>query len=273
MPYKKLSKILQLLKTVYSYDNTDYSKKYFGEIGYKTDCLSPDDADLLRQHNLQPNNFQTLSHDELLGAFLKLRESTSLTWQSCSRFFIKGLSGDLPRYRQTLMSFHFMSGLEAHAFAPSQRHVNCDVCGLPKQSVFDRTHALYTYYLGHSWNETPANFLPELEEASTFEPPEVTKEQIARLSALLRAINDASKDETPGQLEKRIASLKLLPKADKYKRYGMLQTLAVTGVLPSDPETDGQPARSDIVHPLAGWRGRMGVDYEVASKVFPDLAD
>ena len=273
MPYKKLSKILQLLKTVYSYDNTDYSKKYFGEIGYKTDCLSPDDADLLRQHNLQPNNFQTLSHDELVGAFLKLRESTSLTWQSCSRFFIQGLSGDLPRYRQTLMSFHFMSGLEEHAFAPSQRHLNCDVCGLRKQSVFDRTHALYTYYLGHSWNETPANFLPELEEASTFEPPEITKEQIARLSALLRAINDASEDETPGQLEKRIASLKLLPKADKYKRYGMLQTLAVTGVLPSDPETDGQPARSDIVHPLAGWRGRMGVVYEVASKVFPDLAD
>ncbi|MBU42311.1 MAG: hypothetical protein CMN76_03755 [Spirochaetaceae bacterium] len=93
MPYKNLSKILQFLKTVYSNDNTDYSKKYSREIGYKTDCLSPDEAELLRQHNLQPNNFPTFSHDELLGAFLKLRKTTSLTGKSCSRFFIKGLSG------------------------------------------------------------------------------------------------------------------------------------------------------------------------------------
>ena len=272
MPYKNLSKILQSLKTVYSNDNTDYSKKYSGEIGYKTDGLSPDEAELLRQHNLQPNNFQTYSHGDLVSAFLKLRDTTSLTWMSCSRFFIKGLSGELPRYRQTLMSFHFMSGLENHAFMPSKRHANCDICSLPLKSVFDRTHALYTYYLGHSWNETPAHFLAEVEDASTFEAPEVTREQVEKLSSLLQAISDASQDETPGQLEKRIASLKLLPKTDKYKRYGILQTLAVTGVMPGDPDSGNQPARSDIVHPLAGWRGSMGVDYDVASTIFPDFA-
>ncbi|KCZ86085.1 hypothetical protein HAD_10370 [Hyphomonas adhaerens MHS-3] len=273
MPNKKRSKILKLLKAVYSYDNTDYEMKYSGEIGYKTDGISPADAELLRQHNLEPNNFQTFSHDDLVRAFLKLRETTPLTLETSSRYYIRGLSGDHPRYRQTLMSYLFMAGLEDHAFTPSQRHVNCDGCGLPQQTVFDRTHALYTYYLGHSWNETPAHFLPELEEASDWEAPEVTTVQVEKLSSLLQAISDASEDETPGQLEKRIASLKLLPKTDKYKRYGILQTLAVAGILPSDHDTDGQPARSDIVHPLAGWRGGMGVDYDVASKVFPDLAD
>ncbi|MBY4891391.1 hypothetical protein KUL25_01285 [Rhodobacteraceae bacterium N5(2021)] len=73
---------------------------------------------------------------------------------------------------------------------------------------------------------------------------------------------------------------------DKYKRHGILQTLAECGILPNDlvmPLYKGArtqvefweahkrlkgSARSDIVLPLAGRRGRMGVDLDRYHDVF-----
>ncbi|MFF4291927.1 hypothetical protein ACFY0R_42675, partial [Streptomyces sp. NPDC001633] len=80
---------------------------------------------------------------------------------------------------------------------------------------------------------------------------------------------------TPGQLEKSIARARLLPRTDKYQRYGILIALAELGVLPNTllpPSIDrfvsrtecqaayrrvrGAP-RSDITLPLAAWRGGL----------------
>lgn len=85
---------------------------------------------------------------------------------------------------------------------------------------------------------------------------------------------------TPGQLEKVLGTRKLLPRTDKYQRYGILQALAELGIMPNPylpPSLDrailvaerheaGRQvpggSRSDIVLPLAGWRGEIGIDQD-----------
>lgn len=88
----------------------------------------------------------------------------------------------------------------------------------------------------------------------------------------------------PGGLQKELA--KVLPRTDKYQRYGILAALAEVGVLPNpvlSPSLDrfvsnterleasrrvrGGP-RSDIVLPLAAWRGGDGVDRARVSELF-----
>lgn len=122
--------------------------------------------------------------------------------------------------------------------------------------------------MGHSWNEIPKDFLLELLEIYSVQKLEISKDHIKRFINLLTEIDNAPSDETPGQLEKRLAKSNILPKTYKYKRYGILQTLAVIGVLPTRAENDHQPARSDIVLPLAGWSGKFGVDFDKAKHVF-----
>lgn len=267
------SKVLNILKKVYHYTNEDYDADYNGEVGYKTDFLTAEQHRLLEEANLIPNNFEELTHDSLLEGFLEIQSSGKLSLDFCTALFIKGLSGNFPRYRQTLISFWYMREISHHEFKESSSSANCSVCGLPESTVTDRTHNLYTYYLGHSWNEEPENFLAELQEISEIDKPQVSDDEIERFISLLQEINKAEADETPGQLEKRLAKSKLLPKTDKYKRYGILQTLAVVGVLPTNPEFDNQPTRSDIVLPLSGWRGELGVDFDRLNEIFKVKAD
>lgn len=262
------SKLVGLLKKTYHHDNSDYETLYFGEIGRKTDFLTEEQHSLLKEADLAPNNFEKLTHDGLLKGFLKIKGSESISSEFCAKLFIKGLSGDFPRYRQALMSYWYLSELSAHKFKASKLANTCAICGLPETAIMDRTHTLFTYYLGHSWNEIPAHFLADLQEIMAVETPELTDNDVENFTRLLREIEKAELDETPGQLEKRIAKSKLLPKTDKYKRYGILQTLAVVGILPSCSSYDSQSVRSDIVPPLSSWRGELGIDIDKVYEVF-----
>ena len=262
------SKVFGLLKKAYHHDNADYEKCYYGEVGRKTDFLTQEQSSLLKEAGLAPNNFKQLTHDGLIKGFLALQKSEKLSLAFCTTLFIKGLSGAYPRYRQTLMSYWFLNEVSAHKFKKLETTNACAICALPQTKVVDRTQTLLTYYRGHSWNERPAHFLAELQEITAVEIPELTESDVERFTSLLREIDKAETGETPGQLEKRIGKSKLLPKTDKYKRYGILQTLAVVGVLPSRSNFDRQPARSDIVGPLSGWRGELGVDFDKANEVF-----
>lgn len=259
---------LKLLKKVYHHENTDFESLYLGEIGRKTEFLTASEKALLEKENLKPNNFERCSHNELVARFQTVKSDQRLSLKFVASLFLKGLSGEVPRFRQTLMSYWYLSQLTAHDFVASPTSINCAICSLPNEVIHDTTQNLYTYYLGHSWNEHPAKFVCELEDILNYPEPMVKESDRKRLVALLTAIRRADKDETPGQLEKRIAKAKVLPKTDKYKRYGILQTLAVTGILPSDPSKDKQPSKSDIVLPLAGWRGELGIDENRVAQIF-----
>jgi hypothetical protein len=232
---------------------------------------------------LKPNNFETFEHDNSLHRMLKLRDHEKLTLDFAASMFLKGLTGEMPRGRQTLMSFLYIKHLHGHPFVG---HENCEMCGLPKVETIDKTHALYGYYSGHSWNEKPLKFLIELDEALTFQKPEITISEIDHLTSFLDFIAISDGEETPGKLEKRLSSIKILTETDKYKRFGILQTLSECGILPNSyikPKYDGftsqvdlwkasdkvkTSCRADVILPLAGWTGENGVDHERAKLIF-----
>ncbi|WP_179317795.1 hypothetical protein [Winogradskyella undariae] len=265
---KNKNKALKILKKVYHYTNTDYDTTHLGEVGYKTDFLSKDQWQILEENNLKPNQFKTHTHNNLVSDFLKLKKNDKLSLEFAKALFIKGLTGEFPRFRQTLISYLYLQDISTHDYTPQKGYSNCEICGLPEKTIDDRTHNLFTYYLGHAWNEYPKHFVAELEDIMQYPIPEITEKDKDMLVLLLLFIEKANDNETPGQLEKRIGKEKLLPKTDKYKRYGILQTLAILEILPHKDTFDKQPARSDIVMPLAGWRGELKVDFKKAREIF-----
>jgi hypothetical protein len=218
---------------------------------------------------------ETIGHDEAINRFFSLKNNNKLTEDFAVAMFYKGISGEYIRGRQTLMSYIYLKHLPEHKFTGEKI---CDICGLPKTEAIDKTDILSTFYSGHSWNELPLHYLIELEEIIDIEKPIITELDKNLLDNLLGIIDMAEKDETPGKLEKRIGGNKILKKTDKYKRYGILQTLAECGILPNkliiprydkfiefkemleiDKKLKGS-IRSDIILPLAGWKGEYGIN-------------
>lgn len=276
-------KIISILKKIYFYENGVYNPELNRQEHLIPATVTQTDLNLLESKGLKPNNFETFDHDHALTRMLVLRKNKKLTLDFAVSLFLKGLSGEMPRARQTLMSFIYLKNLHAHQFSGES---TCEVCSLPKLETEDKTHSLYTYYLGHSWNEQPLHFLIELEEAITFENPEITEANKKQLTDLMIFIAQADPQETPGQLEKRMAKHKVLGQTDKYKRYGILQTLAECGILPNTlikPKYDEFTTckeiwkaneklttshRSDIVLPLAGWKGEFAVNVQRLKEIF-----
>jgi hypothetical protein len=277
-------KILSILSKVYFHENGDYNTK-LNRLEHKIpDTVSQADLELLDKQGLKPNNFETFKHDDALERLLKLQKNKKLSLDFVTSLFLKGVTGEMPRGRQPLMSYLYLKHLSKHKFKGDDD--TCEICGLPKVETEDRTHALYSYYLGHSWNEEPLHFLIELEESLTFDKPEITKADKDKLAGLIKFIAKASDKETPGQLEKRLASNKILAQTDKYKRYGILQTLTECGILPNtfikpkyekfSSQTEIWKAseklttsfRSDIILPLGGWKGANGVNTKRYNEIF-----
>ncbi|WP_342331268.1 hypothetical protein [Pedobacter sp. FW305-3-2-15-E-R2A2] len=279
--------IAKILKKIYVQD-ADYNKK-LDSWEYKIPkTLTDSELESLKVLDLLPNQFETFEHDIALQRLMNLKNHKKLSLPFVTALFLKGITGENVRGRQTLMSFIYLKHLPEHKF---QGNESCEICGLPKKETLDKTEELYSYYSGHSWNELPLHFLIELEEALKFDQPETTESDHQKLVELLSFIAEAEKDETPGQLEKRIAKHKVLPNTDKYQRYGILQTLAACGILPNDyfePAYDKfstqkelweiskkmkGSSRSDVILPLAGWRGINKVNLKKYKEIFVDLME
>lgn len=276
-------KIISILKKVYSCENGSYNSDLDRHEHKVPDSVSQEDLNLLIDNGLAPNNFETFEHDSSLERLLMLKGNSKLTLDFAKAMFLKGITGEFPRGRQTLMSYIYIKNLSNHKFEGKE---TCEICGLPKKKTIDKTYQLYTYYLGHSWNEIPIHNLIELEEILTYEKPDITKEDKDKLIELLNFISKSDPAETPGKLEKRIAKNKVLPKTDKYKRYGILLTLSECGILPNGfilptydkfstrrelwkaSESLTTSHRSDIVLPFGGWKGEKAIDYERYKEMF-----
>ncbi|MER6499963.1 hypothetical protein ABT218_11345 [Streptomyces sp. NPDC001455] len=195
----------------------------------------------------------------------------SLDVDSVLSAFIAGIGGSALRGRQIVISYAWACHL---ADAPRGPQAVPD-CGLEEVEWVDVTEVLVRIACGWAWNELPARYLPDLEVAAAQGLPEATDEDRNVLDALLDHIAAQPEGTTPGQLEKSIARARLLPRTDKYQRYGILIALAELGVLPNTllpPSIDrfvsrtecqaayrrvrGAP-RSDITLPLAAWRGGL----------------
>ncbi len=234
-----------------------------------------------------PNDFRVVGHDQLLADILAA--DASVSWDAVFDGFMLGCSGRWPRGRQTLISAARARQLTEHAFeGPDDGDPDriCERCGLPRRSRWDQSDETFRLYWGYAWNETPSTWWVDLDERARAEMPTLEDADVEAFAALLRAIDEAPPDETPGRLEKRLGKAKLLPGADKYRRYGILIALGEVGVLPNTSvpasydaaltpserhaahEALGQSHRSDVVLPLAGWRGELGVDWARAEWMF-----
>ena len=276
-------KLIGILKKVYHHENGFYNSDLDRHEHIIPDSVSSEEMNALIDNGFKPNDFETFEHDSSLERLLQLKENAKLTLDFATAMFLKGLTGEFPRGRQTLMSYIYIQNLYQHEFEGKD---SCEISGLPKKKTIDKTHQLYTYYLGHSWNEVPVNFLIELEEILEYEKPKVMPEDKNKLLELLSLISESDSNETPSKLEKRIAKSKVLPKTDKYKRYGILLTLSECGILPNEfisPTYDKFSTRkeiwkasenltishrSDIVLPFGGWKGENGVNYERYEEIF-----
>jgi len=143
-------KVISLLKKVYYHENGFYNRTFDRHEHTIPSDISNDDILLLESVGLKPNNFETFTHDEAIERFFKLKENPKLTQEFVIALFYKGITGEFVRGRQPLMSFIFLKHLQRHAFEGDEY---CEICRLPAQKTEDKTHHLYTYYLGHSWNE------------------------------------------------------------------------------------------------------------------------
>lgn len=276
-------KILSILKKIYHYENGFYNPTLNRHEHKIPATVTQADLEMLHNSGFAPNQFETFDHDQALERLLNFQQHKKLTLHFAAALFLKGLTGEMPRARQTLMSYLYVKHLFKHPFSGKN---SCEICGLPATETTDKTHQLYTYYIGHSWNEMPLHFLIELEEAVTFDMPAISHTDKQKPAELLDFIAAADAKETPGQLEKRIASHKVLDQTDKYKRYGILQTLAECGILPNSfikpryeafntqkdlwkaSENLTTSFRSDIILPLGGWKGENGVNRKRYAEIF-----
>jgi hypothetical protein len=192
--------------------------------------------------------------------------------------FVAGVGGSALRGRQVLISYAWALHLPAGPEVPD--------CGLRPVEEIDVTKQLVRLACGWAWNEMPADFVLDLEAAASQGLPKPTGDDWAVLDRLLDIAGSQPPDQTPGGLEKELARAKVLPRTDKYQRYGILIALAEAGVLPNPvlapsldrfvPTAERWAAssrvrsgpRSDIVVPLGAWRGRDGVDRERAGELF-----
>lgn len=193
-----------------------------------------------------------------------------------ARAFAAGVGGSAPRGRQVLISYAWAAHLPADA----------QDCGLAPVEEIDVTDQLVRLACGWAWNELPASNVVDLEAAVSQGLPEPTEADWAAFDRLVAVVAAQPAAQTPGGLERELARAKVLPRTDKYQRYGILIGLAEAGVLPNSllpPSLDrfvplserhradraarGGP-RSDVPVPLSGWRGALGVDRERLSDLF-----
>lgn len=99
-------------------------------------------------------------------------------------------------------------------------------------------------------------------------------------------LRNSPENETPGQFEKRLKASKLIA-GDRYTLRGILQSLALTGVIPNqfmtlslsrwtdfgdivitENQLKNTKGRSDMEMPWAGWKGNLRINDEKAAGYF-----
>ena len=191
-------KIISILKKVYHYENGFYNPEHDRHEHHIPESVSQQDLSFLATHGFSPNHFETFEHDDVLDRFVNLQKHPKLTLDFAKAMFLKGLTGEFLRGRQTLMSYVYIKHLTKHPFEGDNA---CEICGIPQTKTIDKTEQLYSYYHGSSWNELPLHFLIELEEIIQYEQPSITQEDLEHLKKLLDFIAEAAPTEAPSKLE------------------------------------------------------------------------
>src|SRR5262249_43832100 len=140
---------------------------------------------------------------------------------------------------QPLASWARMRHLPSHRFEPysEAESTQCGVCGFDEEVFVDAAEELEPIAKGIAVTGISLfapRFLVDLQDfVARPAPPSPTAMDRKVLAAVLEVAASMPANATPGQLEKRLATDKVIPRADRWARSGVLHTLSVVGVLPN----------------------------------------
>ena len=279
-------KAYKILKSVYKNENKKYDAKTSTYSFVMPVHIKPQDIEYLKSQNVEINSVEKFSHDIAVERLADAASDKRLSLERVAKAFIAGVGGSYQRGLQPLISYCFAKHLLPHKFAGT--HKVCSLCGVEKTEWKNVRYEIFRLYWGYAWNELPLTYLIDLEEFIEQTEVNPTQQDIEIFNTLLDAISNAPSDETPSQLEKRIAKEKIIPKVDKYRRYGILEALSEVGAIPNSIQAPSierfisqeecwvnseklkSSLRSDIILPYGAWRGNLGVDHKRAKEIFGD---
>ena len=275
--YPPMDKTLfKILKKFYENNNRNLSLDY----------ISEKDGDYLVSTGYPATETIEYTHDECVKAYKDLLDHPNLTMENLIAAFVSSFSS-FQRGRQPIMSYLFAKAVPVHGLTdPYGNDDTCSICTIPGNKKVYLGKQIYREYMGYSGNELWGNYVAGLQEFAELEPCVPTEEDIKIFNDVIDMIRNAPTNETPGKLETRIKQSKMVPGYEKYRFRGQLMTLAELGVMPNPyikPLYDGftpfmercriaeqipGSARSDVVLPLAGWRGDNPIDEERLKTLF-----
>lgn len=285
-------KLLRVLKKLYKYPNYQYDREREVSL-YMTETLTSEEQELLHHSGWVPNEIKLISHDDINERLRALQDHSEPSWNTITGAFIAGVGGRYPRGISPLISYYVMRHTKAHAYEEPENFRMCKVCGFrhSEEGWENVSWIRYAIHLGNIYGKSPLGAyidLTELADSLKKEPAVPDAQDIAIFQELLRSLDDASKEETPGKYEKRLTAMKLV-KGTAGTRRGILQSLAMVGILPNiiipldfrtwsnaedlakgELALNNTKGRSDLEMPWAGWQGNLGVDWDKARALFGD---
>ncbi|MGL4169007.1 hypothetical protein ABQJ53_02020 [Morganella morganii] len=282
-----LQKMMQVLRKLYKYENGRYDGERQVSV-YDTQTLSEKDQVLLSQSGWQANDIVSFSsHDDIITRLHSLKNNTALTRERCISAFIAGVGGSYLRGRSVLSAFHKLNTLPVHTYLEKLQYACCWVCGDHNTTKYiNDSYFQYCLYYGNAYSSTALYAYLNLRHLLTTEPVTPTDQDNAIFRQLLDMLRNAPEDETPGQFEKRLKASKLIA-GDRYTLRGILQSLALTGVIPNqfmtlslsrwtdfgdivitENQLKNTKGRSDMEMPWAGWKGNLRINDEKAAGYF-----
>lgn len=284
---KTYKKRIALFKKLYHYNNGLYDRQ-LGTRVFDDTVLSAEEKAFMTEIGWTANDIVRLEHDGLVPAIAELARDERLSEARLIGEFVAAAGGSYRRGMNGPSSLHVARLAPEHEYRPAKKLASCGVCGYYEVSVgssSNLSNIRESLWLGYHWS-SPEGVYADLSER--IELPEIrpTEEDAGALKRLLETVDRADQDETPGRLEKRLSAERTL-KGNGGTRRALLEALAKIGVLPNtelpvDPnrwieheamieagmEMDTTQGRSDLEMPYAGWRGRLGVDWDRAKQLF-----
>ncbi|WP_379151003.1 hypothetical protein [Paenibacillus sp. sgz5001063] len=280
-------KILTVLKKLYHHTNSEYDAER-GVSLYRTDTLEPTERKLLEQSGWETNDTHKITHEDINRKLMALQSDERADWSRIAGAFIAGVGGSFPRGISSLMSYHRMIHMQEHEYEQAERFVCCKYCGFHKDQWENLSRIRYAIHLGNTYGSNVGAYtdLTELYDLLDRGFGVPTREDIQLFNQLIQMLEAAADELTPGQFEKHLTSSKLL-KGTAGTRRGILQSLAMVGVLPNtilplapnhfakieeilngEQELNNTKGRSDMEMPWAGWQGKLGVNRAILVQLF-----
>ncbi|OKP83678.1 hypothetical protein [Paenibacillus sp. P32E] len=280
-------KMLDALKKLYHHTNSEYDVER-GVSLYRTDTLEPAARKQLERCGWKANDTHEITHHDINRMLIALQSDGRASWSRIAGAFIAGVGGSFPRGVSSLMSYQRMIHIQEHDYEQAERFVCCKYCGFHRDQWENLSRIRYAIHLGSTYGSTTGAYtdLTELYELLERGYGVPKSEDIQLFTQLLNMLEAAADEETPGQFEKRLTSSKLL-KGTAGTRRGILQSLAMLGVLPNailplspgfwtnieeilngEYELNNTKHRSDMEMPWAGWQGKLGVNRDILVQLF-----